>query len=102
MLTLFQPSEYATYDMLHIEQWTVERIKQFSGLHRVFRPGPEILVPGWIPGRENFPGRVPGLQFSNPSFGPGSGFHFEIFRVSGPGTRPVPILGLATTDPYHE
>ena len=51
----------------------------------------EIRVPGWVPGREIFPGRVPGLEFSNPGFGPGSGFHFEIFRVSGPGTRPVPI-----------
>ena len=60
-------------------------------LGRVFRPGLEIRVPDWVPGREIFPGRVPGLEFSNPGFGPGSGFHFEIFRVSGPGTRPVPI-----------
>ena len=36
-----------------------------------------------------FPGRVLGLEFSNPGFGPGSGFHFAIFRVSE--TRPVPI-----------
>ena len=41
-----------------------------------------------------FPGRVLGLEFSNPGFGPGSGFHFEIFRVLGPGTRPVPIPDL--------
>ena len=46
---------------------------------RVFRPGPEIRVPGWVPGREILPGRVSGLEFSNP----GSGFHFEIFRVLG-------------------
>ena len=90
MLTLFQTFEYATYDMLHIEQWTAKRIKKISGLGRVFRPGPEIRVPG----REIFPGRVSGLDFSNAGFGPGSGFHFEIFRVSSPGTRPVPIPGL--------
>ena len=67
--------------------------KKIQKISEKFRAGPGFSTQPGNPGSgfENFPGRVPGFEIFCPGSGPGSGFHFKIFRVTGPGTRPAPI-----------